>query len=284
MPGNGSPDLPERQRLREARRLRGGPGAMTRSRRANPKLYRREVRVSGYPIRYRTAGVGEPLVLLHGLSGSSDWWRRNVPALARRYQVFLLDLPGFGAMRRERRRFSLAEAAAWLFSWMEAVGLERISLVGHSMGGYVGIKLAAEHPETVDRLALVAPAGTTGRRSMIGYLPPLLLAAYRSTPSFFPMFAYDTLRMGPSTLWRASREILAGDVSEELSRISTPTLLVWGAQDPLVPPTAGKLMRSQMPYSRLVVIEDTGHVPMFDRPEEFNEKLLSFLAGGAVGD
>jgi pimeloyl-ACP methyl ester carboxylesterase len=283
MPGDVLPELPERQRLREARHLRGGLEEI-RPRRGSFRLSRREVRVSGYPVRYRTAGEGEPLVLLHGLSGSSDWWRRNVPELARRYQVFLLDLPGFGAMRRQRRRFSLAESAAWLLSWAEAVGLERMSLIGHSMGGYVGIKLAAEHPETVDRLVLVAPAGTTGRRSIIRHLPPLLLAAYRSTPSFFPMFVYDTLRMGPATLWRASREILAADVSEELPGISTPTLLVWGEQDPLVPPTAGKLLRSQMPSSRLVVLEGTSHVPMFDRPEKFNETLLSFLAGDEVGD
>jgi pimeloyl-ACP methyl ester carboxylesterase len=283
MPGDVLPELPERQRLREARHLRGGLEEI-RPRRGSFTLSRREVRVSGYPVRYRTAGEGEPLVLLHGLSGSSDWWRRNVPELARRYQVFLLDLPGFGAMRRQRRRFSLAESAAWLLSWAEAVGLERMSLIGHSMGGYVGIKLAAEHPETVDRLVLIAPAGTTGRRSIIRHLPPLLLAAYRSTPSFFPMFVYDTLRMGPATLWRASREIFAADVSEELPGISTPTLLVWGEQDPLVPPTAGKLLRSQMPSSRLVVLEGTSHVPMFDRPEKFNETLLSFLAGDEVGD
>lgn len=283
MPGDVLPELPERQRLREARHLRGGLEEI-RPRRGSFRLSQREVRVSGYPIRYRTAGEGEPLLLLHGLSGSSDWWRRNVPELARRYQVFLLDLPGFGAMRRQRRQFSLAESAAWLLSWAEAVGVERMSLVGHSMGGYVGIKLAAEHPETVDRLVLVAPAGTTGRRSIIRHLPPLVLAAYRSTPSFFPMFVYDTLRMGPATLWRASREILAADVSEELPGISTPTLLVWGEQDPLVPPTAGKLLRSQMPSSRLVVLKGTSHVPMFDRPEEFNETLLSFLAGEEVGD
>lgn len=283
MPGDGRPESPERQRLQEARSLRGGPGK-TRPWRGTPKLYRREVRVSGSPVRYRVAGVGEPLVLLHGLSGSSDWWRRNVPALARRYQVFLLDLPGFGTMHRERRRFSLTEAASWLLSWMEVVELERINLVGHSMGGYVGIKLAAEHPETVDRLVLVAPAGATGRRSMIGYLPSLLLAAYRSTPSFFPMFAYDTLRMGPSTLWRASRQILAGDVRDDLAGIPSPTLLVWGEQDPLVPPTAGKLLRSQMPASRLVIFEGTGHVPMFDCSEEFDATLLAFLAGEEVGE
>lgn len=257
---------------------------MIQSRKKSAKISEREVRISGYPIRYRTMGEGEPVILLHGLSGSSSWWRRNVPALAEHYQVFLLDLPGFGAMRRQRRRFALAEAATWLHSWMEAVGLERAHLVGHSMGGYVGIKLAAEHPEAVDRLVLVAPAGPTTHRPMLGYLGPLLLAAYRATPSFLPMLAYDALRMGSLTFWRTARDLLAGDLREELSRISAPTLLVWGERDPLVPPSAGKLLRSQVPPSRLIVLDRAGHVPMFDRPEEFNGALLCFLGGGAVGD
>ena len=89
------------------------------------------------------AEKGEPVVLVHGLSGSTRWWSRNIPALAEHYSVYLLDLPGFGAMRRLRRRFVLAEAASWLSAWMEAVGLDSAHLVGHSMGGYVCVRLAA---------------------------------------------------------------------------------------------------------------------------------------------
>ena len=79
--------------------------------------------MGGYSVRYEIAGRGEPVVLVHGLSGSTRWWSRNIPALAERYSVYLLDLldlPGFGAMRR---RFVLAEAASWLSDWMGAVGL-----------------------------------------------------------------------------------------------------------------------------------------------------------------
>jgi pimeloyl-ACP methyl ester carboxylesterase len=78
-----------------------------------------------YSVRYEIAGRGEPVVLVHGLSGSTRWRSRNIPALAERYCVYLLDLPGFGAMRRLRSRFVLAEAASWLSAWMEAVGLDR---------------------------------------------------------------------------------------------------------------------------------------------------------------
>lgn len=245
---------------------------------------RREVEVGGRPVGYEVAGEGEPVVLVHGLSGSTRWWSRNMPALTEGYRVYLVDLPGFGAMRRLRRQFVLAEAASWLSAWMEAVGLERAHLVGHSMGGYVSIKLAAQRPETVDRLVLVTPAGVPAERSMLGHLVPLALAARYATPRFLPVLAYDALRMGPVTLWRAARDLLTEDVREDLRKIEALTLLVWGKNDPLIPPSVGNLLREEISRSRLLVLEGAGHVPMFDRPREFDDALLAFLAGSPVGE
>lgn len=243
-----------------------------------------EARAGGHPIRYEVAGEGEPVVLVHGLSGSTRWWACNVAALAGRYRVHLVDLPGFGAMRRFHRQFALAEAASWLSVWMEAVGLGRAHLVGHSMGGYVCLRLAANRPEAVRRLVLVAPAGVPTGRSMLGHLVPLLGAARHATPSFLPVLARDALRMGPVALWRAARDLLDEDVREDLRSIQAPTLLIWGKRDPLVPPVIGDLLRAEIPNSRLLVLEKAAHVPMFDRPEEFDEALLAFLAGREVGD
>src|SRR5579883_1986232 len=101
------------------------------------------VQIHGWPVHYEVAGEGEPLVLVHGLSESTRLWYRNVPELAERYRVYLVDLPGFGAMRKFRRQFSLEGCGPWLGQWMEAVGIETASLVGHSMGGYVCMSLAA---------------------------------------------------------------------------------------------------------------------------------------------
>src|SRR6266511_901884 len=102
-----------------------------------------EARVQGDPVRYRVAGQGEPIVLVHGLSGSSRWWVRNVGALTTHRRVYLVDLPGFGSMRHLYRHFVLEEAAPWLYAWMQAVGLTRADVVGHSMGGYIALRLAA---------------------------------------------------------------------------------------------------------------------------------------------
>ena len=240
--------------------------------------------MGGQLVRYQVAGEGEPVVLVHGLSGSTRWWARNITALAGKYRVYLVDLPGFGAMRRLRRHFVLAEAASWLAAWMEAVGLGEAYLVGHSMGGYVCLRLAAQRPEALRRLVLVAPAGVPAGRSLFGHLVPLLLAFRPASPSFLPVLVYDAMRTGPATLWRAARDLLAEDVREDLRHIDAPTLLIWGERDPLVPPSIGDLLRREIAGSHLLVLENAGHVPMFDRPQGFNAALLAFFSADVLRD
>jgi pimeloyl-ACP methyl ester carboxylesterase len=245
---------------------------------------RHKVRVRGWPIGYETAGEGEPVVMVHGLSGSTRWWSRNVQDVAERHRIYLVDLPGFGITHSLRRRFVLAETATWLSEWMEAVGLRRAHLVGHSMGGYLSVRLAANRPDLVRRLVLVAPAGVPTERSMLGHLVPLLLAARSATPAFMPVLVRDALRTGPMTLWRAARDLLAEDVRGDLRNIEAPTLLVWGENDPLIPPAVGDLLREEIPDSHLLLLQRAGHVPMFDQPKEFDAALLAFLAGESVGE
>src|ERR671916_1565462 len=260
----------------------GHPNRVHGEKKIRPSRY--EVRVRGWPIGYETAGEGEPVVMVHGLSGSTRWWSRNVQDVAERHRIYLVDLPGFGITHSLRRRFVLAETATWLSEWMEAVGLRRAHLVGHSMGGYLSVRLAASRPELVRRLVLVAPAGVPTERSMLGHLVPLLLAARYATPAFMPVLVRDALRTGPMTLWRAARDLLAEDVRGDLRNIEAPTLLVWGENDPLIPPAVGDLLREEIPNPRLLLLQRAGHVPMFDQPKEFDAALLAFLAGELVGE
>jgi pimeloyl-ACP methyl ester carboxylesterase len=240
--------------------------------------------VNGRRTRYAVAGAGEPLVLVHGLSGSTRWWRRNLPALASRARVYLLDLPGFGAMSRSRGRFALAEAADWLYAWMRAVSLPPACLVGHSMGGYICLQVAARHLEAVHRLALVAPAGIPTGHSIFDEVLPLARAILHSSPWFYPILLADALRSGPSTVLRAASEVVRGDVRELLAQVAAPTLLIWGARDTLVPAAAGAVMRNALPNARLLTLDAAGHVAMFDRPHAFNSALLRFLHGEVVGE
>ena len=252
--------------------------------RAGTGVLWREALVSGHRVRYEVAGEGDPVVLVHGLSGSTRWWARNVPDLAEHYRVYLVNLPGFGALRRSGPRFVLAKVTSWLLAWMEAVGLRGAHLVGHSMGGYLSLRLAARRPEAVRRLVLVDPAGMPSHRTMLGHLGPLLQSARYARPTFLPVLVRDALYAGPFTLLRATRDLLAEDVRDDLRRVEAPTLLVWGGRDPLIPPSIGDLMRAEIPDSRLLVIERAGHNPMFDSPGDFNGALLAFLSGNPVGE
>ena len=251
---------------------------------AHVRPERREAWLGNATVRYEVAGEGEPLVLVHGLSGSTRWWARNIPALAAHYRVHPVDLPGFGGLRRLRKDFALVRAADWMQRWMDAVGLERAHLIGHSMGGLVGIRFAARYPQRVRRLVLAAPASLPTGASLAGQLLPLATALRYATPSFLPVLAYDALRAGPATLLRAARDILHADVRADLRAIAAPTLLLWGERDALVPPSIGPLLRGEIPDARLLLIPGAGHVLMWDRPRAFDDAVLAFLAGEPVGE
>lgn len=230
------------------------------------------------------AGEGDPAVLVHGLAGSMRWWAPTIPALSRERRLYLVDLPGFGTMRRSAFRFVLREAASWLKGWLDAAGLAAADFVGHSMGSAICVRLAARHPESVRRLVLIAPAGLAPGRSRIGHLLPLARAVRRARPAFLPVLVRDALKAGPRTLWRAAGELVGQDVREELEAVKAPTLLVFGERDPLVPLSAAAIYRGAIAGSRLLVLDRAGHVPMFDRPHELNGALTAFLAGEPVGE
>src|SRR5437762_14159556 len=105
------------------------------------RLERRRAKIGPATIAYGVAGIGPPVVLVHGLSGSSRWWQRNIGALTPQRRVYLIDLIGFGASRA-RHPFVLAEAAGYLTQWLDQLELERVSLVGHSMGGLIAAEPA----------------------------------------------------------------------------------------------------------------------------------------------
>ena len=247
--------------------------------------------MNGVPVHYQCVGEahngerheGEPIVLVHGLSASTLWWIRNVRSLAEHHCVYLVDLPGFGAMRHARSQFALAQAGSWLVSWMQAIGLERAHLIGHSMGGYICIWIAAHHPERVARLVLVSPSVMPHVQSVLGYMIPLLTSMRYLSLRFAPILFYDALRTGPMMLIRATNDILRGDVREEIHEINVPTLLVWGENDTLVPPSVGHILRHEFKEARLLMLHHAAHVSMFDQPQQFNEAVNAFLNGETVG-
>jgi pimeloyl-ACP methyl ester carboxylesterase len=215
-----------------------------------------------------------PIVLVHGLAGSARWWRDTEAALAHTHDVHALDLPGFGSERQAR--FNLGAAPELLAQRLEALGPAH--LVGHSLGGLVCARVAAHRPELVERLVLVAPAGSLERPTFRSNALPLARALVAAQPRFLRLLAADALRAGPRTILGAARELLLDDVVPELRSIRAETLLVWGERDPLVPPSVGELFRSELRSARLAVLPGAHHVPMFERPREFTALLADFLA------
>ncbi len=244
--------------------------------------------VGDYRIHWLEAGEGSPpVVLLHGLSGSSRWWQRNVGAVAGRHRVVLPDVIGFGRSRCPGPLPDVPGLAEVLAGWAAGLGDGRVRLVGHSMGGQLAIHVAARHPELVERLVLVDAAGIPRPltpRQMARFAYEMTPPHRWGDPRFLPVIVGDALKAGAFTILRALRHIVRDDVRPLLSAIAAPTLVVWGERDSIIPLEHGRRMRAAIPDARLLVLKRAYHNPMVDRPEEFNAALLAFLDGAEVGE
>ena len=252
---------------------------LLRGKQRQPRVRHTYTELQGCRIHAITGGSGPPVILLHGLAGSSAWWRYTMPELARHFTTHAPDLVGFGRSRGPLDA-TIADRAELLALWMDAAALTRAHVIGHSMGAQIAIHLAARFPERVDKLVLVGAAGvprpiaiTQAVRLLAEIIPPRAWG----TPRFIPRIAVDTLRAGPFSVARAAASILQDDVRPLLQRISAPTLLVWGALDGLTPLRDGKYMSTQIPNARLLVLEGAAHMPMVDQPRQFNAAVLDFL-------
>jgi pimeloyl-ACP methyl ester carboxylesterase len=206
------------------------------------------------------------VVLVHGLAGSSRWWRPVVGALESRHEVHLVDLP---------RARSLEEAVDRLASRIED-NIGRAAVVGHSMGGLLAATLATRRPDLVEKLVLVAPAGAKEPSSRRAHVLPLIRAVGQARPRMLAHLARDALRAGPRALWHSAGDVVRSTIGG-LAPIEAPTLVVWGERDPLLPAERADLFASAIPGATVVVLPGAAHVPMFEAPEALSEVLLEFL-------
>lgn len=227
-------------------------------------------------IFYETAGGGEPLVLLHGLSGSTRWWRKNTAFLAGHFQLFVADLAGFG--RGRGQRFGLDDAARLMLAWLDGLGLESYALMGHSMGGYIAADMAAQAGARVRRLVLVDSAGVPLRRGLLRSTLALAQSLPEVPHDFLPVLMSDALRAGPLNLARATLQVLGSRLDARLREIQAETLIIWGERDRLLPLEIGRRLHQALPGSRLEVIAGAGHNPMWDRPDEFHRAVMDFFS------
>jgi pimeloyl-ACP methyl ester carboxylesterase len=260
-----------------------------------------------------SGGSGDPIVFIHGLSSYMGFWEYQLPHFAEHYRVLALDLPGYGASGRPDAPCSPPWYADVVSDWMFAVGVERATIVGHSMGGQVALEMALRHPERVDRLVLSAPAGIEAFSPGTGAFLKRFWTARRAQEAteeeiranFVTMvfsqhdegverLIQERFRLGLSarfggTSVAVSRSIagmIDHPVGARASAITAPTLIIYGTEDRMIPNPVftGGTARSiaeqahrLIPHSRLVLIDGAGHTVHHDAPRAFNEAVEEFL-------
>lgn len=261
-------------------------------------------------IRYMEKGEGPALILLHGMGGSLEWWQYNLGALSQKCRVIAFDFPGFGYSSLPDFRFRLDSVPDFMASLLNAFQLNRASLLGNSMGGLFALVTAAKIPERIERLILVNNAGFGPRLSFLlrlGTVFPIgelaLSLRNRYTARFFlsrlfndpkkipyhlipkvleifdpwprRKFCLRLLRSGVNI--RGLKKKIWLQVLESAVFLPQKTLIVWGADDRVVPVDQAQVGRDLIKSSRLYVFEKCGHLPQVEWAEEFNRLLLEFL-------
>lgn len=279
--------------------------------------HQRWIIVDGTPVNTiaigpQRADVGQPLVFVHGLSGSWPNWLEQLPVFAREHRVIAVDLPGFGHSPMPAEKLSIAAYARLLDQLLDQLGVDAAAVIGNSMGGFIAAELAIGYPQRVERLVLVSAAGISTHRHRgsthampaLRKLEQILMAAGAWTasksdtvatrarlreatlsvvarhPSRLPApLAAEQLRgAGKPGFLQGFEAVLDYEIRERLREIACPTLIVWGDHDRLISVRDADVFAELVPDSRKVVFDDTGHVAMLERPDAFNRLLAGFLA------
>jgi pimeloyl-ACP methyl ester carboxylesterase len=266
--------------------------------------------VDGLSVNYVDLGSGdrEPVVFVHGLGGQWQNWLENLPRVAQERRVIALDLPGFGLTPMPPHPITIPGYGRFVDSFCRALGLDEVALVGNSMGGYITAEIAIQFSARVSRLVLVSAAGvssadvvqtpilTAGRaataltaygsarqrelaaRPLARHMTLALVARH---PRLLKAdFAYEGFYKGAGKpgFTAALRACLNYDFRHRLPDVRVPTLIVWGEKDAIIPARDANEFERLIADSRKVVMRDTGHVPMAERPKAFDDVLLGFLA------
>ena len=272
----------------------------------------RELTIHGHRMSYRTAGQGPVLLLIHGMAGSATTWKRVMPALSQKFNVVAPDLLGHGGSEKVAGDYSLGALASNLRDLLVALGHERASIVGQSLGGGIALQLAYQFPERCERLVLVSSGGL-GREinpllrwlSLPGSAAVLSLACSARVQHAVEGAAGWASRIGLrpapaiSEFWRSYASL--GDEETRRAFLRTlravidgsgqavsasnrlhlaaelPTLIIWGGSDPIIPVEHAHEAHAGIEGSRLEIFDGVGHYPHVEAPERFVAVLADFI-------
>ena len=256
----------------------------------------KEVLVFGQKIHYLEAGTGPTVILLHGLGGSTQVWQFNIAALAEKYHVVVPDQIGFGKSDKPLVNYRIRTYVDFLDQFCKQLKIDRATLVGNSMGGWIAAMFTASFPDRVDKLVLVdaagyAPPKDLDTRTFFGLNPTtregmkVLVAKVFYNKAFQTDAAIDQaiaarLAAGDGyTINSLTESIIRGEdfLDDVVKTIKRPTLIIWGRQDGLVPLPEGERFNKDIAGSKMIVFDECGHVPNVEKPAEFNAAVLKFL-------
>ena len=255
------------------------------------------VEAGGYRLHYFEAlpssGDGTPLVLIHGLGARGEDWQKMIPAMARYgFHVYAPDLPGYGRSSKPAdANYSISMEEAAVVSFMQAVHVPRADVGGWSMGGWVVMKLALDHPEMVDRLVIYDGAGiyfpaTFGSdlfvpndAAGVARLLKMLSPRPQAMPDFVARAVVRKLQRNGWVIDRSMAAMTTGrDLLDfRLHDIRQPTLVVWGSDDVLIPLSVGRKIHEDIPNSVLNVMEGCGHLAPLECGQPVAEATDAFL-------
>jgi pimeloyl-ACP methyl ester carboxylesterase len=272
-----------------------------------PGVRTETLEVAGIKTHLLRAGAGEPVVLLHGLGASSYSWRFALPALARRYEVFVPDLPGFGRSDKPWDfDYSISGLHRWVVAFMDRAGLSRARFAGNSMGGVITLWTAMDSPERVERMALFGtPAFPENRPKILWPLSwPVVGRLYEA------LMGERTLRWiaghtfvdkskiteeliaeygmplksahGRRAVAEFIRRAIPPDYKERIARygsLKPPALVLVGEADTMVDRRGGERLAAALPEARFVYLDRCGHAPQEDAPDRVIPLLEEFFGG-----
>jgi len=250
--------------------------------------------VGDIDIHYLTGGQGDPLIVIHGGSTGARAWRENMEELSQRYTVYVPDLPGFGHSQPLDGDYYIPELVDFVDKFSCTLGLKSFHLMGHSLGGGVALSYALKFPDKVTKLVLVSSL-CLGReialwvrflsnfvlcralgKAMMAVLGGIRWVAgklFATVELVIPLSKFSfSLGRKITTLQEQTTVLL-----NQLSEIMVPTLVVWGAKDPILPVKQAYAAAQLIPDCQVKVFEDSGHSVYRDRIREFSQTLTKFL-------
>jgi 2-hydroxy-6-oxonona-2,4-dienedioate hydrolase len=253
------------------------------------------VSVFGAKIHYVDVGVGPTVVLLHGLADDVGVWEAVIPSLSARFRVLALDQIGFGGSDKPLLNYRVSTFVDFLDGFLSELKIQRASLIGNSLGGWVTADFALKHPDRIERLVLSDAAGYAAlaktmdpralsalrlaSREDIQYLGPLTFHDKRLYEDIDLAFKQRVTAGDSYTVGQLLDSMIRGEdvLDGRLGAIKKPTLILWGRDDKLIPVNFAARFNKEINASKLRVIDNCGHMPHVECPEKFNDALLQFL-------